>query len=193
MLDAASSPLISALPQYERSFQDHLSSGQAYLGAMQVSFVSLMSGRMDACREVQGYGARPLVIGLHRPICRCRSKACWWLARRLGSCKRCFSLTSMLCAGAASPGSPPGAGNERPGSSHRSRSQQCGAPLLLHLHPLQGIHDMVGSCPAHVLRKIIASGICRPGYQAQSMSHVGVQRACSKAARAQTTCLVLSA
>lgn len=36
MLDAASSPLISALPQYERSFQDHLSSGQAYLAAMQV-------------------------------------------------------------------------------------------------------------------------------------------------------------
>ena len=38
---------------------------------------------------------------------------------------------------------------------------------------------MVGSRLAHVLRKIIASDIYRPGYQAHSMSHVGVQRACS--------------
>ena len=37
MLDAASSPLMSALPQYERSFRDHLSTGQAYLGATHVS------------------------------------------------------------------------------------------------------------------------------------------------------------
>ncbi len=37
MLDAASSPLISALPQYERSFLDHLSIGQAYHGAIQAS------------------------------------------------------------------------------------------------------------------------------------------------------------
>ena len=37
MLDAAASPLMSALPQYERSFQDHLSTGQAYLGATHVS------------------------------------------------------------------------------------------------------------------------------------------------------------
>ncbi len=36
MLDAAPSPLISALPQYERSFLDHLSIGQAYHRAMQV-------------------------------------------------------------------------------------------------------------------------------------------------------------
>lgn len=43
MLDAATSPLISALPQYERSFLDHLSSGQAYHGAMQASTPLLAS------------------------------------------------------------------------------------------------------------------------------------------------------
>ena len=53
MLDAASSPLISALPQYERSFQDHLSSGQAYLAAMQVS---LAARRQAGClQKVQSY------------------------------------------------------------------------------------------------------------------------------------------
>ena len=83
MLDAASSPLISALPQYERSFQDHFSSGHAYLVAMQVSLVSPMSGRMDASREVQGYRARPLIMGPHSPTGRCLCEACWWLARRM--------------------------------------------------------------------------------------------------------------
>ena len=43
MLDAASSPLISALPQYERSFLDHLSIGQAYHAAMQVLCCSVQA------------------------------------------------------------------------------------------------------------------------------------------------------
>ena len=36
MLDSAASPLVAALPQYERGFLDHLSAGGAYWGAIQV-------------------------------------------------------------------------------------------------------------------------------------------------------------
>jgi hypothetical protein len=36
MLDAAASPLVAALPQYERGFRDHLAAGRAYAEATQV-------------------------------------------------------------------------------------------------------------------------------------------------------------
>ena len=61
MLDAALSPLISALPQYERSFLDHLSIGQAFHGAMQVTCCS--------CRDVVSYdqarAAHRILTALH--------------------------------------------------------------------------------------------------------------------------------
>lgn len=41
MLDSAASPLVAALPQYERGFLDHLSAGRAYWGAIQVCSCSL--------------------------------------------------------------------------------------------------------------------------------------------------------
>ena len=52
MLDAASSPLISALPQYERSFLDHLGLGQAYFGAMEVTCRSLYAPGRRSSRHV---------------------------------------------------------------------------------------------------------------------------------------------
>ena len=55
MLDAASSPLISALPQYERSFMDHLSIGQAYHGAMQVLCCSVQAGASQRMRITASY------------------------------------------------------------------------------------------------------------------------------------------
>ena len=36
MLDSAASPLVAALPQYERGFRDHLAAGRAYWEATQV-------------------------------------------------------------------------------------------------------------------------------------------------------------
>ena len=36
LLDAAASPLVAALPQYERGFRDHHAAGRAYLDAIHV-------------------------------------------------------------------------------------------------------------------------------------------------------------
>ena len=46
-------------------------------------------------------------------------------------------------AGAPARGSAPGTGDGCAGGRHRGSQKQCGAPLLIHLHPLQGLHGMV--------------------------------------------------
>lgn len=41
LLDVAVSPLVAALPQYERGFRDHHAAGRAYLDAIQVRAILL--------------------------------------------------------------------------------------------------------------------------------------------------------
>ena len=60
LLDSAASPLVAALPQYERGFRDHRAAGRAYCEAIQVRPLGL--NMMSASLKIPWEGMRSIAL-----------------------------------------------------------------------------------------------------------------------------------